>query len=137
MTHRIDARGKPDVQLRFTNDGKSASLARQALGTMFAEGESGYSDVALATSELVSNVVMHTTGGGELQAWAPHAGLPLRVEVHDTSFDQPRLTAEAVAIGGRGLRLVAAVAAAWGVTATVGGKFLWAEFGRAPAPAVV
>ena len=32
--------------------------------------------------------------------------------------------------GGRGLRIVESVAAAWGVTPTLTGKLVWAEFSR-------
>ena len=40
-------------------------------------------DVRLPASELVTTVVKHTDDGGELRAWVPRPGVPLRPEVED------------------------------------------------------
>ena len=85
--------------------------------------------VTLATSELVTNVITHTTLGGEMSVWNATPGIPLRLEVHDHEPTRPELGARR-SEGGRGLRIVESVAAAWGVMPTLTGKLVWAEFSR-------
>jgi anti-sigma regulatory factor (Ser/Thr protein kinase) len=90
-------------------------------------------DVLLVTTELVQNVTQHTDDGGELcLSLRPDSIL---IEVADTSADLPQEQAEDVrSLGGRGIRLIAAVACRWGArpTAWAGhkGKTVWAELSR-------
>jgi hypothetical protein len=83
------------------------------------------SEAALLVSELVTNAFRHGSGPIELRArWANGV---LRVEVHDTSVVMPRLR-EPHADGGRGLRIVAAIASGWGSRLHMGdGKVTWFE----------
>ena len=83
-------------------------------------------DVLLATSELVTNVVKHTDDGGELNAWLEPGGA-LHVEVHDTDPTLPTLI-EPTDVGGRGLRILEALADEWGTAPTETGKVVWATF---------
>jgi anti-sigma regulatory factor (Ser/Thr protein kinase) len=117
----------PDVELEFGNDVEAPRRARRAVGSLFPRPEPIADDVALVTSELVSNVVRHTDDGGRMQAWADD---PLRVEVHDTDFSLPTPRADADVSGGRGLRIVDNVADEWGAYRDENGKTLWAEFRR-------
>lgn len=88
-------------------------------------------DVELVTSELVTNVVVHTNHGGVLRAWDPKPDVPLRLEVEDSDDHVPAAVPVLSAIGGRGLFIVDAASDAWGVNALVGGgKVFWAEFDR-------
>ncbi len=87
--------------------------------------------VELVTSELVTNVVVHTDHGGVLRAWDPKPGVPLRLGVEDSDNEVPAPRPIARAFGGRGLQIIDSLADAWGVDALVGGgKIVWAEFAR-------
>jgi anti-sigma regulatory factor (Ser/Thr protein kinase) len=86
------------------------------------------SDALLATSELVSNALEHGHGALEVLArFHLERGL-LRVEVSDSSSDVPRPREQLpTCLGGRGLRLVAAVSSDWGWTPNERGKTVWFE----------
>jgi anti-sigma regulatory factor (Ser/Thr protein kinase) len=85
--------------------------------------------VLVATSELVTNVIRHTGGGGTLRAWEPHSNTPLRVEVEDDDPAVPVLRTPADGgQGGHGLTIVAGLSSGWGVQPTRAGKIVWAEF---------
>ncbi|MFI7245832.1 ATP-binding protein [Streptomyces qinglanensis] len=102
-------------------------------------------DAVLLLSELTTNAVVHTRclPDAELLCRAtlasgetPAAAL-LRIEVHDHAEgdDRPRLkNSEAADEGGRGLCIVAALAADWGVrpSSATGGNAVWATL-RLPA----
>lgn len=84
----------------------------------------------LLTSELVSNVVLHACTELEVSV-SPEAGRAVRVEVADESLRPPvprKPTRDALT--GRGLILVDALAADWGVEPTSGGKAVWFELQR-------
>ena len=85
-------------------------------------------DAQLVVSELVANVLLHTPGGGELRICDLPNGI--RVEVDDTTNDPPVVmaTAGTVLPHGRGIQIVAGLAAAWGVEwRRPRGKTVWAE----------
>ncbi|WP_420713851.1 ATP-binding protein [Streptomyces sp. NRRL WC-3742] len=96
--------------------------------------EDPLSDVLLALSELVGNAVVHGCGGDCPEvlltvALVPLPGGGLRVEVSDPSTIRPELRdADDEATSGRGLALVAAVAARFGADGLGEGKRVWAEF---------
>ena len=80
---------------------------------------------ALLTSELVTNAVRHEPGETVTLA-VTCSGAQLRVDVHDTSRSWPVLAdAPADAETGRGLMLVAALSADWGVYRTPAGKAVY------------
>ncbi|WP_329338671.1 ATP-binding protein [Streptomyces sp. NBC_01352] len=88
---------------------------------------------ALCTSELVTNVHLHTKGIAMLRVRLTPARF--HVSVFDESPDPPVVThpaAGAVACWGRGLALVAEMADTWGVAAERAGRFakgVWFELG--------
>lgn len=87
-------------------------------------------DVELLTSELVGNAVRHASG--PLTVIVRYDGTSVRVEVGDGSPALPREQRPGPeATGGRGVQIVADVAADWGVVETVDGKRVWFEI---PAP---
>ncbi|WP_428985409.1 ATP-binding protein [Streptomyces globosus] len=82
----------------------------------------------LLATELVTNALVHTEYGAEVTVRL--AGGRLRVEVGDGAPGRPRPYVPVVddATHGRGLALVEALAAAWGVeTGTGRGKVVWFE----------
>ncbi|WP_156724693.1 ATP-binding protein [Streptomyces apocyni] len=89
-------------------------------------------DVALLVAELAANAVLHgrVPGRGfELRLAYEHETSVVRVDAADThpTLPEPK-TIAADLDRGRGLHLVAAVAARWGVAERTGpGKTVWAE----------
>jgi anti-sigma regulatory factor (Ser/Thr protein kinase) len=82
--------------------------------------------VALMTSELVTNSVLHTTGELELGLFLDLDRL--RVEVVDHSDRLPTVQIpDDDATGGRGLLIIDALARDWGVDGRGGGKAVWFE----------
>ncbi|HSE54224.1 MAG TPA: SpoIIE family protein phosphatase [Nocardioidaceae bacterium] len=81
-------------------------------------------DVVLVTSELVTNAIVHGLGPIDLRMRInPREVL---VEVQDRGTFQPRkLRPTAEDEHGRGLQIVAALAARWGTRATEDGKSVW------------
>ncbi|MFF6888468.1 ATP-binding protein [Streptomyces sp. NPDC012421] len=97
-------------------------------------------DVALGAGELMANAVEHgcrSQSAGEFTVSASYLCGRVRVEVHDASSEWPRLRPEGDdPEGGRGLILVDAVAARWGVLPGAGrGKTVWMELDVPPGPA--
>jgi anti-sigma regulatory factor (Ser/Thr protein kinase) len=121
----------PDVRYEIGHDERAALEARRLVNELLADPDDVIgADVQLATSELVTNVVRHTTDGGELRLWDPQPDVPLRVEVEDTDTTIPALPSQVDGPGGRGLAIVDAVSEDWGVDPLPAGKIVWAEFDR-------
>jgi anti-sigma regulatory factor (Ser/Thr protein kinase) len=122
---------EPDVRYRIEHDPGAPGDARREVDQLLSgPGDPIAEDVWLATSELVTNVVVHTEDGGELRAWDPRPDVPLRIEVEDPDPGVPAIPSEPPGIGGRGLGIVDAVADDWGVEPRDDGKVVWAEFDR-------
>jgi anti-sigma regulatory factor (Ser/Thr protein kinase) len=84
-------------------------------------------DVALVTSELVGNAILHarTAISLTLRSEGPASVL---VEVHDENTRMPIVAACPVdATSGRGLSLISALASAWGAHPDGQGKVVWAR----------
>ncbi|MFD0026033.1 ATP-binding protein [Streptomyces sp. NPDC058382] len=92
-------------------------------------------DVAVLVAELAANAVLHGRVPGrdfELRLGYAYGTGVVRIEVSDTHEHRPEPAVverpDADADGGRGLLIVEAVAARWGVSDRVGpGKTVWAE----------
>ena len=94
----------------------------------------GRDDVLLLVSELAGNAVQHSASGdgGEFEVAISMADGLVRVEVGDQGGGSgPRLSGEdgsgAVPTGGRGLRIVDALAAKWGLAGDDLGRVVWFE----------
>ncbi|MGW0365493.1 ATP-binding protein [Streptomyces sp. NPDC002990] len=87
-------------------------------------------DVALLTSELATNALLHgTVADRYLRVELRLTGAALRIEVTDPKgerWPQPRVAAAGDRFG-RGLHIVGAIAREWGVRDRVVGKTVWAE----------
>lgn len=85
-------------------------------------------DAVQVGDELVSNAVRHARSPGTCRLRV-HGRDWFAVEVCDASPVPARIRTPDQA-GGRGLRLVAQLAARWGMDFEDGGKTVWAELGR-------
>ncbi|MFI5570507.1 ATP-binding protein [Streptomyces sp. NPDC051740] len=123
---------------RFSATRRGARLARRLathrLDLWDLPYDSPASDaVTLVVAELASNAVLHGRVPGrdfELRLMYDRPAGLVRVEVSDThpELPEPVGRSSADADGGRGLFLVEAVAARWGVDGRTGpGKTVWAE----------
>ncbi|WP_436992211.1 ATP-binding protein [Streptomyces sp. enrichment culture] len=125
-------------RLDYTPFPSSVSLARRRTARLV--GEWGYpgvaGDASLIVSELAGNALLHGRVLGRL--FRVHLMLTasvVRIEVSDARGEQcpkPRSPADDEQFG-RGLLIVDALAARWGVTPRTVGKTVWAEIdlGRA------
>ena len=100
-------RRDPDVAIGFDHDAGAPRKARAAVRPLISTpGDPIALEVETVTSELVSNVIQHTDGGGTLKAWDPTPDVPLRLEVADQGNGEPEpvLQAEGAEVGGRRIR---------------------------------
>ncbi|MEU6864476.1 SpoIIE family protein phosphatase [Streptomyces sp. NPDC046876] len=128
-------RGGGPLRLRLTpGDPEGPAMARHLIrAAVAAWGARELADaVELAADELMTNVLVHTDGGGHVYVRMTAAGR-IRVEVEDSSSALPhRREAGDWAVSGRGLLLVDRLAQAWGVEPRGGGKSVWCEFALPP-----
>jgi anti-sigma regulatory factor (Ser/Thr protein kinase) len=119
--------GRVDVDpVSLPADGRAAGLARRFVRTRLAEWElDDLLDTAvLLTSEVVTNVIVHTASSPSLQL--TRAGGGIRVTVLDDSPVPPRLRGHSSnATTGRGLRMLQELADDWGWSPTGNGKAVW------------
>lgn len=107
---------------------EAAALARRALSSVLATwhcpaGE-WLDDALLVTSELVGNAVRH--GGRRVALHLLLSDDALRISVSDGSSVLPQQRAtDDDGESGRGMAIVRALAADWGVTGTGDGKTVW------------
>lgn len=120
----------------LSSDPRSVSRARRLVAAALEDaGHDSLVDVTtLLVSEVVTNAVLHAGTPIRLDcSWNESC---VRVEVHDGSGVLPsRRHYDAEATTGRGLGLIAALAAGWGVEARPEGKLLWFEVGSSPSAA--
>lgn len=109
---------------------ESAAAARHLVsGALAAWRLEELADTAtLVVTELVSNAVRHATGEGMRVGVMRIGGQRVRVAVLDRSRDRPQVQApDPDAVRGRGLCIVSAESAQWGVDVLPGGKRVWAD----------
>ena len=82
--------------------------------------------MALVTSELVTNAIVHANSAPEVTAMLSDGRL--RLEVHDADTRPPVVqSGDDVRVGGFGLWVVDALTHGWGWEPTANGKRVWAE----------
>jgi len=85
-------------------------------------------EAELLVTELATNVIKHVGEGATATLILECRGEVLRLEVHDKSRAAPKLKAAGCEEEcGRGLHLLAALAADWGTVITAVGKAVWCE----------
>jgi anti-sigma regulatory factor (Ser/Thr protein kinase) len=114
------------LSLALPVDLRTPKLARDAVAATF-DGEPRVGDLLLCVSEVVTNAVRHARTAGLLTV--DRDARLLTVEVHDGSDDLPiRRPMSAIALNGRGLRILDQLATRWGTRSTGAGKVVWFEF---------
>jgi signal transduction histidine kinase len=89
-------------------------------------------DAVLLTSELVSNVLRHTSGPCVLTLRFDHRDDFVEVQVSDSAPDLPvnMIERRPDTIGGFGLRLVDEIATKWGCIRNTDSKTVWFQLGE-------
>ncbi|WP_083707146.1 ATP-binding protein [Intrasporangium flavum] len=84
-------------------------------------------DAVLCLSELVTNAVIHTESGCELRVVLDHGVLTTTIRDGGSSrvVDLSRVSVEPLAVHGRGLQIVSAVASRWGSELDAVGMTVW------------
>jgi anti-sigma regulatory factor (Ser/Thr protein kinase) len=120
-------------------DRSATSVRRAALKALAEAGIGGRlsDDVQLVTGELVTNAICHAAT--DFTVSVEIGSERVRVEVFDGDTRNPAMLASGPdATSGRGLVIVAALAAAWGSESAerdgITGKIVWAELERTPDP---
>jgi hypothetical protein len=111
-----------DFEPRPAAVGAVRTFVREALA-----GSPLQDDVVLVASELAANVVRHAQTAFTVSLAVEDS---VRLEVSDGSSIIPAL--EELSESYRGLRLVEAAAAQWGIELTANGKKVWVDFPRIP-----
>ncbi|WP_406002502.1 SpoIIE family protein phosphatase [Streptomyces sp. NBC_00829] len=116
--HQADPEGLAEARTALRHALEDWGLARLA------------DDVELAAGELLVNVLLHTEGGAVLTLEVlPEPVRRVRLWVKDRSSVWPRRrTPGEAATSGRGLNMIDAVSARWGVEPRGEGKAVWCEF---------
>jgi anti-sigma regulatory factor (Ser/Thr protein kinase) len=109
------------------HDVQSAARARRCVDRLVAdEGLTEMTEVLwLIASELVTNAVMHGTEPIELTLRSDNREVTIEVADGDEHIHKVR-PHSADHTGGRGLRMIAALADRWGIRASQYGKTVWA-----------
>ncbi len=120
------------VDLTLPRDTTAPRLARGALTTLLdAAGASELvGDAQIVVTELVTNAIRHARGLVQLHATVGET--VVRIEVADESPDQlpVHTPTQEASEGGRGVAMVEALAAHWGITTRDSGKTVWVELSR-------
>jgi len=121
--------GPPLLELALPPVAASAAQARTAVRTAVGERALGRADdAALLVSEICTNAIKHARSELTLRVWAEPARLRISVEDREgATLPRPGRAArgDPEAESGWGLLLVEALADAWGIQTTAGGKRVW------------
>jgi serine/threonine-protein kinase RsbW len=117
----------------FPGVATAVGLCREFVRSVLGDGWPGLDDVLLMVSEVASNAVRHTASGGSwFDVSVSGASETVRVCISDRgSSSEPRmrddLAGDDVLTGGRGLRIVDALADKWGHAGDELGRTVWFE----------
>jgi anti-sigma regulatory factor (Ser/Thr protein kinase) len=86
-------------------------------------------EAEIIASELATNAVRHARSPFRVSVNRTEEAI--RIAVRDASTDRPRhIMRDDFEVGGRGVRLIAALSKAWGSSTEADGKTVWAEVAR-------
>ena len=122
------------AQLWFPGQASAVGQARRFVASVVGEDFPALDDLLVLVSEVAANAVRHSASGDggafEVAVWVNEGAV--HVEVGDQGgASEPRLTDDGVSAdaltGGRGLRIVDALAAKWGHAGDELGRVVWFE----------
>ena len=126
---RPDPPAATEVRAQFSREPQAPTAARHFVVDLLKEwghSPSLIEDAKLVVSELATNAVIHARSPFSVEIRL--AGSSVRLSVGDDSRARPSLRhVGGLAVSGRGLRLIDALAADWGVEIAQDGKAVWAE----------
>jgi anti-sigma regulatory factor (Ser/Thr protein kinase) len=118
---------KTEVAERFEAAATQAAAVRRFVRGVMRDWGIDPSDIVLLANELATNAVVHARGPFDILVG--RSATRVRVSVRDDNTripDVPDVSADA--LSGRGLAMVVALAADWGIDAVAGdGKTIWFE----------
>lgn len=136
-----DQPGPGDLVARLSGVPSQVSRARELVTAALGRDDPLYDDVALLTSELATNAILHTRSGsgGSFTVSVTSSETGVRVFVVDGGSDGPPCVCRTStqSTGGRGLPLIEALSHRWGFTREAGSTTVWFELLRARVPAEV
>ncbi len=118
----------PNDSARFNADASSVPMAREFVRRWLSESgaEHLFDEASLVVTELAANAVLHA--GSPYEVRLSRTGGIVRIEVADDDSGTPEPQPfSAVAETGRGIVIVSAISASWGIDAHPSGKVIWAE----------
>ena len=120
--------GQLDESARFDADVRSVPLAREFVRRWLQENGADhvFDEASLIVTELAANAVLHADSPYEVRLSRTEGAIRIEVEDADTGTPEPQ-PFSAVAESGRGIVIVSAISASWGVEAEPHGKVTWAE----------
>jgi anti-sigma regulatory factor (Ser/Thr protein kinase) len=113
------------MSMKFLPEPASVATCRRFVEDRLSTCPKSFVDSAvLATSELVTNSIVHGQSGGTLMVELGDGAL--RIEVSDFSPELPVEREHGPAVDhGRGVPIVTALADDWGISTNEGGKTVW------------
>jgi CheY-like chemotaxis protein/anti-sigma regulatory factor (Ser/Thr protein kinase) len=132
LLSRLNLRRYETARLDIGPEPADVALARRFVAEQCRDWGCGdvVEDAQLVVSELVTNALIHGQSRCQLRAGLSDAALRLQVVDSGAGMPDPQIAGEGDEHG-RGLLLVSALCAAWGVEALpAGGKIVWAELLR-------
>lgn len=130
----LEAAGRPQrqaVEADLPQDLGSVRQARSLVRRALDDWELGHllDDACLVVSELATNALNHAESSFQVRVSLNPATVRLEVADHGAGTPEPQPHSD-TREGGRGLLLIAAMSASWGIEESAGGKVVWAELAR-------
>ncbi|MEV0820629.1 ATP-binding protein [Nonomuraea rubra] len=141
-SHHVDGddqTGGGDLVARLPGMPSQVARARELVTAALGRDHPLYDDVALLTSELATNAILHTKSGagGSFTVSVASSATAVRVFVADGGSEEPPCVCRTStqATSGRGLPLIEALSHRWGFIREAGSTTVWFECLKERVPA--
>jgi anti-sigma regulatory factor (Ser/Thr protein kinase) len=131
MHHRKaeqDEPGAMEASIDLAADPASPAAARDFVRSILGQWRCDHlvESALLIASELVTNAVVHARSASELRLRLTDGVVRIQVADQGGGTPAPRVP-DQERPGGRGLPIIEAISAAWGIDPTADGKLVWAD----------